>query len=135
MIVDASVAFKWLVEEADSDIAISWLAHDSLKAPSIVHVEAGNALAKRIRGGELVADGAAANMARLGRILEIVDSTPQLGRALDMAVTLGHSYYDCLYLAVSEALDEQLLTADAKFAAKCATSQWSSLLHPWEPLK
>lgn len=135
MIVDASVAFKWLVEEPDSQIAISWLVHDSLKAPSIVHAEAGNALAKRIRGGELAVKGASANMARLARILEIVDSAPQLGRALEMAIALDHSYYDCLYLAVSEALDEQLLTADAKFASKCAASQWSALVHPWEPLR
>ncbi len=52
-----------------------------------------------------------------------------------MAVLLDHSYYDCLYLAVGEGLGEQLLTADAKFAAKCAASEWSALLHPWQALK
>jgi predicted nucleic acid-binding protein len=135
MIVDASVAFKWLVEEPDSDIAISWLSHDSLKAPAIVFSEAGNALAKRIRGRELVADGAAENLQRLGRMITVVDDRPHLGRALDMAVSLDHSYYDCLYLSISEALGEQLLTADAKFAAKCSASEWAELIHPWQALK
>ncbi|MEY4501691.1 MAG: hypothetical protein RIS52_1581 [Pseudomonadota bacterium] len=135
MIVDASVAFKWLVEEPDSDIAISWLSHDILKAPAIIYAEAGNALTKRIRGGELKAKGAAENLQRLVRMITTVDDQPFLGRALDMAVALDHSYYNCLYLALGEALGDQLLTADAKFAAKCAASEWSALLHPWQVYK
>jgi predicted nucleic acid-binding protein len=135
MIIDASVAFKWLVEEPDSDIAISWLTHASLKAPVIVFAEAGNALAKRVRGRELKADGAVENVQRLTRLLTTIDDRPYLGRALDMAIALDHSYYDCLYLAVSEALGELLLTADTKFATKCMASEWSSLVHPWQSLK
>jgi predicted nucleic acid-binding protein len=135
MIIDASVAFKWLVEEPDSDIAISWLSHDSLKAPALIYAEAGNALAKRIRGHELKPGGAAENLQRLARMLTIVDEQPHIGRALDLAIALDHSHYDCLYLAVCEALGEQLLTADAKFAGKCAASEWSALVHPWQALK
>jgi predicted nucleic acid-binding protein len=132
MIIDASVAFKWLVEEPDSYVAISWLSLDGLKAPPIIYAEAGNALAKRIRGHELKADGAADNLLRLARMLSIIDDQPHLGRALDMAIALDHSFYDCLYLAIGEALGEQLLTADTKFAAKCATSEWAALVHPWQ---
>jgi predicted nucleic acid-binding protein len=135
MIVDASVAFKWLVEEPDSDIAISWLSHDSLKAPALIYAEAGNALAKRIRGHELKPGGAAENLQRLTRMLTIVDEQPYLGRALDMAVALDHSFYDCLYLAVAEALGDKLLTGDTRFAVKCAASEWSALLHPWKAHK
>jgi predicted nucleic acid-binding protein len=135
MIIDASVAFKWLVEEPDSDIAISWLSHDSLQAPTLICAEAGHALAKRIRGRELKPGGAAENLQRLTRMLTVVDEQPHIGRALEMAVALDHSYYDCLYLAVAEALGDQLLTADARFAVKCAASEWSALLHPWQAHK
>lgn len=131
MIIDASVAFKWLIDEPDSDIAISWLAHDSLNAPAVVHAEVGNALTKRVRGGELAGAGAAEQLMRLVTILTVVDERPFVGRALDMAVALDHSYYDCLYLALGEAVGEPLLTADTRFAAKVAASPWAALIQPW----
>ncbi len=131
MIIDASVAFKWLIDEDGSDIAVSWLVHESLKAPAILHAEVGNALTKRVRGNELVMAGAAEQLLRLATILTIVDERPFMGRALEMAVALDHSYYDCIYLAVSEAEKMPLLTADTRFVAKVEASQWATLLQPW----
>jgi predicted nucleic acid-binding protein len=125
MIVDASVAFKWLVEEPDSEAAISWLAQDDLKAPAILLSEVGNALSKRIRGKELAAEGAGANLLRLTNMLAVADETGSIGRALELSVALSHSFYDCIYLALAEALDEKLLTADQVFAQKCEASGWA----------
>lgn len=125
MIIDASVAFKWLVHEPDSDAAIAWLDNDTLLAPALVHSEVGNALLKRIRSGELSEEGAPANLQRLERILTLIDERPFMGLALQMAISLGHSLYDCVYLATAEALDDELLTADRRFADKVADSVWT----------
>jgi predicted nucleic acid-binding protein len=134
MIIDASVAFKWLVEEPDSAIAISWLDCNDLKAPHLIHSECGNALFKRIRGGEIFAEGASTQLAGLKEIVTLVDEQPWLGRALSMSITLDHSFYDCVYLALSEGLDDRLLTADSKFISKTAASEWASLVHPWRAM-
>ena len=44
MIIDASVAFKLIVEEPGSEEAIGWIGRTDLVAPSLVHAEVGNAL-------------------------------------------------------------------------------------------
>lgn len=119
MIVDASVAFKWIVAENDSESAIAWIGRQPLQAPYLVYAEVGNALGKRIRRGELTdAEGAGLRLGRLGEVLTIVDETPVMERALSLSVALNHSFYDCVYAALAERLDERLLTADAVFAAK-----------------
>jgi predicted nucleic acid-binding protein len=43
MIIDASVAVKWVAEEEDSDAATAWLA-EALGAPELWLAEAANAL-------------------------------------------------------------------------------------------
>ncbi len=124
MIIDASVAFKWIVNEVDSDKAFAWLDSDDLLAPALVYSEVGNALTRRIRGGELSGEGAPANLRRLEHILTVVDERPHMDLALRMALSLEHSFYDCVYLAVAEAVDDELLTADRRFFGKVAESVW-----------
>lgn len=53
MIVAASVAFKWLIEEDDSQTAREWLARESLRAPAFICIEVGNGLWKKEVRGEL----------------------------------------------------------------------------------
>ena len=129
MIVDASVAFKWLVEESDSEEAISWISADvSLAAPTLVLAEVGNALTKRIRRGELSADGASERFARLPNLLSLLDDAPFMARAFDLSIMLRHAFYDCLYLAAAEALDDRLLTANTVFADKLAGHPFDSFI-------
>lgn len=122
MIVDASVAFKWLVREPDSDPAIAWIAGgEPLSAPAIIIAETGHALTKRIRLGELQADGAREQFERLPGFLTILDDLPFAGRALELSIALHHSFYDCVYLAATEATGDRLLTADRVLATKLAS--------------
>jgi predicted nucleic acid-binding protein len=51
----------------------------------------------------------------LSSILQTVDETPMMPRALELAFELGHPVYDCAYLALAETLDQQLVTADERF--------------------
>lgn len=121
MIVDASVAFKWLVQEPDSDRAIEWIGSgERLAAPNLVIAETGHAFTKRIRRGELAAEGAQDSFARLPGLLMLLDDAVFAARAFDLSIALRHSFYDCVYLAASEAIGENLLTADAVFASKLA---------------
>ncbi len=57
MIIDASVAFKWLVNEPESDAARGWIERSELRAPLLVLSEVSNALQKRVRRGELQQEG------------------------------------------------------------------------------
>jgi predicted nucleic acid-binding protein len=119
MIVDASVAFKWIVAEDDSERAIAWIDAAELKAPHLLLAEVGNALGKRIRRGQFASpDGAGEQLGRLAQIVTIVDETPFISRSLELALALDHSFYDCVYAAMAEARNEALLTADSVFAAK-----------------
>lgn len=121
MIVDASVAFKWLIDERDSELALAWVGSgESLAAPQLISSEVGHALSKRIRRSELAADGADDIFARLPSLLTLVDDTPFMARAFDLAIALRHSFYDCVYLAAAEAMGDRLLTADDAFAGKLA---------------
>lgn len=124
MIIDASVAFKWIVSEPDSEAAMAWIERTDLVAPALVHAEVGNALWKRIRKGELSdPDGAAEQLLNLERLVRTIDETPMMPRALDLAVRLDHPVYDCVYLAMAEALDDQLLTADRRFLKAVRASE------------
>jgi predicted nucleic acid-binding protein len=120
VIVDASVAFKWIVDEALSDEAEALLVRNDLIAPSIVFAEVGHAISKRIRRGEFATDGVVERFERLPTLLATVKSDEDLHEAMKIAIRLHHSFYDCLYLALAERLDDVLITADAVYATKLA---------------
>jgi predicted nucleic acid-binding protein len=116
MIIDASVAFKLVVDETDSAEAIAWIGRSELVGPTLIHAEVGNALWKRVRKKELADDGEIeARLADLTRYVRTVDETMLVPRALRLAIDLARPVYDCVYLALAEAQDDALLTADRRF--------------------
>ena len=119
LIVDASVAVKWLINEIDSQAAQRLLDSDEkLVAPDFVLIEVGNVLWKKAQRRELRAEQAAAGIQALPTYFEqLVPSAPLLLRALAIAIDVGHPVYDCLYLACAESLEVTLVTADVRFAA------------------
>jgi predicted nucleic acid-binding protein len=126
MIIDASVAFKWVVEEPGSAQAIEWIGKADLVAPSLIHAEVGNALWKKVRKNEIVDDGEMGErLADLARYLRTIDEAPVIARALRLALDLGHPIYDCIYLAVAEDMDDELLTADRRFLAAVASTDFA----------
>jgi predicted nucleic acid-binding protein len=117
LIIDASVVFKWFFPEEGHERALEWVGNAELFAPTLLHAELGNALWKRVRRGEIAAAGpeVAEQLARVARVVGSLDETPFVPRAVEMAAALQHPVYDCVYLAVAEARDDRLLTADARF--------------------
>ena len=122
VVVDASLAVKWLVEEEYSDKAHAALQYWDTRnitriAPYLLPFEVANALHRRVVRGELSAGDSARMITRLlGSRLEL-HQTPTLHvRALELARQLGQgAVYDAHYLALAEEFDCELWVADQRF--------------------
>jgi predicted nucleic acid-binding protein len=122
LVVDASVALKWLVQEEGSSEA-EVLLDLPLAAPDLLAAEVGNVLLKKARRGELLPDEAVTAARRLGAMGVALHSTaPLLGAAVEIGLEIGHPVYDCLYLALARELGTQAVTDDRKLAARLAAS-------------
>ena len=129
MIIDASIAFRWIFIEEGSEAATALIGRDDLRAPSFLLAEIGNAMWKKARRGELGdRDAYAAQIALVGSLIDLVDEAPDIPRALELAIALDHAVYDCIYLAVAERFAEPLMTGDARFEAKVRNSSFANLL-------
>jgi predicted nucleic acid-binding protein len=61
----------------------------------------------------------------------LVPTSDLLTDGMRLARELGHSVYDCLFLALAAILPEgRLLTADARFLGKVTGSRYENLLLP-----
>lgn len=115
LVVDASVALKWVVPESLSEHADRLLAGDhDLAAPDLLGTEAANALWKKVLRNELSPrDAREALYLLLHGGLTWHATQPLLPRALEIARLARHPIYDCVYLALAERLGAPLVTADA----------------------
>lgn len=122
VVVDASVALKWVLDEPGREAADALLDQE-LVAPALWLLEAANALWRRARRGELT--GAEARE-RLGELFNApVTTTPienDLLAAAEFAHALGHPVCDCLYLAAAIREDTFVVTADRRFHEAVAQS-------------
>ncbi len=120
VVVDASVALKWVVTEAGSDEATSLLTHladgaVSLVAPEHLVGEVGNGLRKRVAQGVLDADDALAALDAVASLgLEFIGGTERWFRSLRAALDWGVTTYDALYVLLALDLDAELITADLR---------------------
>jgi predicted nucleic acid-binding protein len=115
IIVDASVAVKWVLPETDSGPAVALREAGDLIAPSLVIAEIGNALWKSVLRGDVdKSDASAALQIAVGHFERIVPIDQLATRALELAVDLRHPIYDCLYLALAERERAPIVSADAK---------------------
>lgn len=114
MIIDASVGIKWLVPEEHSDAALALIGSNDLIVPWLFYSEVLNGLWKKHRRGEIDVRKILAHIPDLPNLVRTVDEIPFAERAMGIAVELAHPAYDCVYLAMAEAKDELLLTADER---------------------
>jgi len=134
VVVDASVALKWLIQEEHSDRADALLA-DSLQ-PGIVLVgpphlpgEVANALYRRVHRTENSItrhDAEAALNTFLAIPIQIVVSNELYARALAFALQAGlSSIYDSLYVVLAQSLNAELWTDDRRLLNSLAqTASW-----------
>ena len=119
LVVDASVAVKWLVpEERDADLAERLRTGDpDLHAPGLMAVEVGNAIWVKARKGDIGRARAGLLAARIARFPVAWTADETLAEdALALAIELDVPIYDCVYLALARRLGARLATADMRFA-------------------
>lgn len=121
MIVDASVAAKWVFVEDDSDLAWPLFTRDDLSVPDLLFAEMANIIWRRGRGQNPSDSRALLN--RFDRVFcRVTDAEQLVQAALSLAIALNYPAYDCFYLALAIAEDDVLITADRRFHAACAGS-------------
>lgn len=123
-VVDSSVAFKWVVREVDSDKADLLRAdflngiHEFL-SPDVYPVEVAHALTRAERQARVTV-GQARHL-----LVDVLTTPPQfhsyrllLSRAVDISSQMRIGVYDCLYVALAEQEQCELVTADDKLVKK-----------------
>lgn len=128
-VIDASVAVKWFfVSEPHAAEAYALLREEAEPiAPDIVIAEACNAAWKSLRLGRIRPDKLAEIAVTLPRYFaELADAAALAPRAVAIAAQLDHPVYDCLYLALSEARDALLVTADVRLLSKLSGTPWAA---------
>ncbi|WP_066655887.1 MULTISPECIES: type II toxin-antitoxin system VapC family toxin [unclassified Sphingomonas] len=127
LLVDASVAAKWITAEVDSDRAMQWLA-TPFAAPEFMILELTSILWKKSRQGQITPLQALAGLEQVEETVDLVRTFGLERRALEIGMELEHSPYDCLYLALAETMDAKILTADAALVRNCMNSRFKDQL-------
>ena len=116
VIVDTSVVLKFYLEEPGSENALHLLDGNwSLHAPEYLQIESNNVLLKRTRRNDI-----SKSLAK--QIHEAINNLPIIWHpnnllmepAFLIAIKMGCSFYDALFLALSIALNSPMITDDLK---------------------
>lgn len=117
VVIDASVALKWVVNEEGSDAAAALLDGRPLFAPSLILTEAANALWSLQRRQVIDPSGAADALDHLRAAPWFLSPSDAdlIGQAFRLAQLLDHPVYDCVYLALAVEKKVPVITADRRF--------------------
>jgi predicted nucleic acid-binding protein len=119
LVVDASVAIKWLLPEAYSDECLALLNRkERIVVPDFLFAQVGAGLAKRVRTGDLKPNWTEHAMATLLRLPLV--QVPCADIAIDAISLASHgkrSFTDAAYLALAVREGVPLITADWRWYA------------------
>jgi predicted nucleic acid-binding protein len=116
LVVDNSVAVKFFLPEEHSANALSLLAGGyDLHAPALILYEFGNVMWRKVRGGFISRDEAMGLVSDFTHIpIARRDSAPLAPSAMHIATMHDRTFYDAMYVALTQALGARLVTADAR---------------------
>ncbi|MGH2531670.1 MAG: type II toxin-antitoxin system VapC family toxin [Thermomicrobiales bacterium] len=122
VIVDTSLAVKWVLPESHSDVALALAARwrrgqRTIIVPAWFACEVANVFFQRIRQRSITLADAQDLLVEIMVAVRPVDVSTVVGsRALEIAHSLGQrANYDAYYLALAEHLDCELWSADERF--------------------
>jgi predicted nucleic acid-binding protein len=115
LVIDASIAINWVVEEGGTDLALALQLQARLMAPDLIVAECANILWKKVQRKELDKNEAliAARLLQSAEI-ELVSTWGLMEPATRLAIELNHPAYDCLYLALAVENGCRFVTADER---------------------
>ena len=115
-VVDASVAGKWFVDEEHSPAALSLLdGRDELHAPDFLLLELDNVVWQWVRRAVITPSEADRVRAAVRHVTMRLHPFHQLlDAAYAIATRTERTVYDCLYVALADALNARLVTADRR---------------------
>jgi predicted nucleic acid-binding protein len=116
LVVDASVLAPVVADDGPDGTGFrDRLRGETLVGPDLLRLDVVSVLRRQLRTGELTDEQAAAAMQdALDLLLRVVPTAPLLPRVWELRENL--SSYDACYVALAEALDAPLLTADRRLA-------------------
>lgn len=122
VVLDASVAVRWVIEEDGSAEAVILLNQEiGWIAPRLLLTEVASALRRKVADGAM--DAALAGQALdtllqavADGIVHLADDERIVSQALLLAISLEHKMPDCMYLALAEREGAAIATADLKLA-------------------
>ena len=120
IVVDASVAVKWLFTEERSREARQLLSPSiEMFAPDLILLESANVIWKKHIRSEIPDTHPYLEQLLLITSIFVLRSTTELViKAAHIAVQLGHPVYDCMYLACAETEAIPLVTADSQLCQR-----------------
>jgi predicted nucleic acid-binding protein len=130
IVIDASVAAKWLLPEEGSDEAVALQeGPDQLLAPELIRLDVCAAITRRVRDPErpIPADIADQRCRTWLGLLDagtvvLVPDQELLHDAIRLSIEVRHALQDCLYLAAAQRHGIPLVTADGPFFRKVANA-------------
>lgn len=119
LVIDASIAVKWVVEEHNTPEALTLRQKAKLIAPELLVAECANILWKKVKREELLKQEAllAARLLQ-GAEIELLPTRSLFEAATRMSIEIDHPAYDCLYLALAVEKECPFVTADERFLRK-----------------
>ena len=128
LVIDASIAVKWVVEEDSTAEALALRQNAKLIAPELLVAECADILWKKVQRRELLKEEAllAARLLQSAEI-ELLPTRFLFEAATRMSIEINHPAYDCLYLALAVATDCEFVTADERFLRKLHHGRLPSL--------
>ena len=119
LVIDASIAVKWVVEEEGTPEALALRQKAKLIAPELLVAECANILWKKVQRGELLNDEAllAARLLQ-GAEIDLLPTRFLFEAATRMSIEIDHPAYDCLYLALALEKKCRFVTADERLLRK-----------------
>jgi predicted nucleic acid-binding protein len=123
IVVDASLAVKWIIRETDTEAALRFLRANqgNLHAPDLFFAEVASAVVRRCNEGEMPKPIALRTLQKWSASWseELVQrhfiNSRRLLTAGMIALEMSHPIKDCIYLALAMEQDRELATCDHRF--------------------
>ena len=128
LVIDASIAVKWIVEEEGTPQALILREKAKLIAPELLVAECANILWKKVQRNELSQEEALFGAKLLqGADIELLPMRSLFEIATRTAIELDHPAYDCIYLALAIENECPFVTADERLLRKIGQARRPTL--------